>query len=143
MINKFMIKNLPFLLSGIVVGIILFQSGLVAPAINKLVNTNDASNLLRFIWPKFFILIGFISFVSFLIAFYCNKDQNLFKYFSFASFILMLICYLIIPSINEAKDTSNEQLWSILHLLTIVLTVITLLLNILAIFFWKSNNQIH
>ena len=117
-----MIKNLPFLLSGIVVGIILFQSGLVAPAINKLVNTNDASNLLRFIWPKFFILIGFISFVSFLIAFYCNKDQNLFKYFSFASFILMLICYLIIPSINEAKDTSNEQLWSILHLLTIVLT---------------------
>ena len=140
MINKLLIKNLPFLLSGIIVGIILFQSGLVAPAINKLVNSKDASSLLRFIWPKFFLLIGVISFISFLITLYYNTDQNLFKYFSFASFILMLICYLIIPSINEAKDTSNEQLWSILHLLTIALTLITLLINILFIFFWKSNN---
>ena len=140
MINKLLIKNLPFLLSGIIVGIILFQSGLVAPAINKLVNSKDASSLLRFIWPKFFLLIGVISFISFLITFYYNTDQNLFKYFAFASFILMLICYLIIPSINEAKDTSNEQLWSILHLLTIALALITLLINILFIFFWKSNN---
>tara|TARA_B100000579_G_scaffold107279_1_gene85399 strand:- start:301 stop:723 length:423 start_codon:yes stop_codon:yes gene_type:complete len=140
MINKLLIKNLPFLLSGIIVGIILFQSGLVAPAINKLVNSKDASSLLRFIWPKFFLLIGVISFISFLITLYYNTDQNLFKYFAFASFILMLICYLIIPSINEAKDTSNEQLWSILHLLTIALTLITLLINILFIFFWKSNN---
>ena len=140
MINKLLIKNLPFLLSGIIVGIILFQSGLIAPAINKLVNSKDASSLLRFIWPKFFLLIGVISFISFLITFYYNTDQNLFKYFAFASFILMLICYLIIPSINEAKDTSNEQLWSILHLLTIALTLITLLINILFIFFWKSNN---
>ena len=140
MINKLLIKNLPFLLSGIIVGIILFQSGLIAPAINKLVNSKDASSLLRFIWPKFFLLIGVISFISYLITLYYNTDQNLFKYFAFASFILMLICYLIIPSINEAKDTSNEQLWSILHLLTIALTLITLLINILFIFFWKSNN---
>ena len=81
MINKLLIKNLPFLLSGIIVGIILFQSGLVAPAINKLVNSKDASSLLRFIWPKFFLLIGVISFISFLITFYYNTDQNLFKYF--------------------------------------------------------------
>ena len=60
-------KNLPLIFSAVIVGIILFQSVLVAPSINKLINTIDASTFLRFIWPKFFIIIAIISLASFVL----------------------------------------------------------------------------
>ena len=132
-------KNLPLVLSAMIVGIILFQSVLVAPAINKLINVEYASVLLRYIWPKFFVIIAVISFISFVILI-INSNQNLFKYISFISFALMLICYFITPIINEAKDTLNNQLWTVLHLSTIILTFITLIINTLTIVYWKSVN---
>ena len=129
-------KNLPLVFSAMIVGITLFQSSLIAPSINKLVNAEDASIFLRYIWPKFFIVIAVISFISFIILI-INSNQNLFKYISLISFFLMLICYLITPMINEAKDSLNDQLWSVLHVCTIVLTLITLIINILTIVYWK------
>ena len=130
-------KNLPLVFSAIVVGITLFQSALIAPAINKLINVEDASDFLRYIWPKFFIIIAVISLASFLIL-HINSNQSLFKYISFISFALMLICYLITPMINEAKDSLNDQLWTVLHLTTIILTFITLVINTITIIYWKS-----
>ena len=130
-------KNLPLVFSVMIVGITLFQSALIAPAINKLINAEDASVFLRYIWPKFFIIIAIISLASFIILI-INSNQNLFKYISFISFALMLICYLITPMINEAKDSSNDQLWTVLHLSTIILTFITLIINTITIVYWKS-----
>ena len=132
-------KNLPLVFSAMIVGITLFQSALVAPAINKLINVEDASVFLRYIWPKFFIIIAVISLTSFIIL-VINSNQNLFKYISFISFVLMLVCYLITPMINEAKDSLNDQLWTVLHLLTIILTFITLIINTLTIIYWKSSS---
>jgi len=37
----------------------------------------------------------------------------------------------------EAKDTSNEQLWTILHLATVLVTLVVLVLNMLIVFCWK------
>ena len=54
------LKLIPIILSGVIIGIILYQSLLIAPSINKLLSTQDASLYLRFIWPKFFIIIGVI-----------------------------------------------------------------------------------
>ena len=130
-------KNLPLVFSAMIVGITLFQSVLVAPAINKLINAEDASVFLRYIWPKFFIIIAVISLVSFVILI-INSNQNLFKYISFISFVIMLVCYLITPIINEAKDSLNDQLWTVLHLTTIIVTFITLIINTLTIVYWKS-----
>ena len=132
-------RNLPLIFSSIIVGIILFQSALVAPAINKLINIEDASIFLRYIWPKFFIIIAVISLGSFIMI-QINSQQVFLKYLSFASFLLMLVCYLITPSINEAKDSLNDQLWTVLHLSTIILTLFTLILNFLIIIYWKSTN---
>ena len=132
-------KNLPLVFSAMIVGITLFQSALVAPAINKLINVEDASVFLRYIWPKFFIIIAVISLTSFIIL-VINSNQNLFKYISFISFVLMLVCYLITPMINEAKDSLNDQLWTVLHLSTIILTFITLIINTLTIIYWKSSS---
>ena len=131
-------KNLPLVFSAMIVGITLFQSALVAPAINKFINIEDASVFLRYIWPKFFIIIAAISLASFIIL-VINSNQHLFKYISSISFVLMLICYLITPMINEAKDSLNNQLWTVLHMSTIILTLITLIINIITIVNWKPN----
>ena len=136
-----MLKITPLINAGIIIGIILFQSLLVAPGINELISTKEASPFLRYIWPKFFILIGIISIISFIILFIKNKVQNLPKVFFIISFLLMLACYIITPFINEAKDTNNELLWSTLHLLTIFFTLITLTLNFLTIIFWKFESK--
>ena len=132
-----MMKNLPLIISSLIVGIILFQSALVAPAINRLINAEDASVFLRYIWPKFFLIIAILSLASFVVI-AINSNQNLYKYVSIVSFVLMLMCYLITPMINDAKDSLNDQLWTALHLSTIILTFITLIINALTIVYWKS-----
>lgn len=134
-----MIKNIPLLISAIISGLILFQSTLVAPAVNKLINSKEASVFLRYIWPKFFLIIALLSLFSFLAIIYQNNNQNLAKYFTLSSFVLMTICYAITPLINNAKDTSNEQLWVVLHLATILITLIVLVLSVLTIIYWKFN----
>ena len=134
-----MIKNIPLLISAIISGLILFQSILVAPAVNKLINSKEASVFLRYIWPKFFLVIALLSLFSFFAIIYQNNNQNLAKYFTLSSFVLMTICYAITPLINNAKDTSNEQLWVVLHLATILITLIVLVLSVLTIIYWKFN----
>ena len=134
-----MIKNIPLLISAIISGLILFQSTLVAPAVNKLINSKEASIFLRYIWPKFFLIIALLSLFSFFAIIYQNNNQNLAKYFTLSSFVLMTICYAITPLINNAKDTSNEQLWVVLHLATILITLIVLVLSVLTIIYWKFN----
>ena len=134
-----MLKQLPYIISGLIIGIILFQSSIVAPAINKLISPKDASILLRNIWPNFFIIIGILSLVTFLL-FSNSKARPILKYSSLSSFLFMSFCYFIIPMINEAKDFSNDQLWISLHLTTIIMTLIVFLFNLFIIVSLKYFN---
>ena len=132
-----MLKNIPVICSAAIIAVILFQSAFIAPAVNKIINVKEASVFLRFIWPKFFLIIALISLVAFISTIFYNTSQNLPRYFFVISFVLMLSCYFITPLINEAKDSSNEQLWTILHMCTILLTLITLVLNVSTLYFLR------
>jgi hypothetical protein len=127
--------QISFIICGMVSGIILFQSVLIAPAINKLIDQKQASTLLRHLWPKFFLTIGLLSLLSFVTSLLFPTDQILTKYSSSLSFVLMSICYFMVPIINNAKDLSKNRLWSNLHLTTVILTLVTLLLSISLIYF--------
>ena len=129
-----MIYDIPLICSSIVSSIIMFQTILIAPAINKRINSMEASVFLRFIWPKFFLIIGIISLVSTVCLFFFNIEQNLGKICSISSIILMFICYILTPVINNAKDKSNDKTWTILHLSTVIMTSVVLILNIISIF---------
>ena len=129
-----MIYDIPLICSSIVSSIIMFQTILIAPAINKRINSKEASVFLRFIWPKFFLIIGIISLVSTVCLFFFNIEQNLGKICSISSIILMFICYILTPVINNAKDKSNDKTWTILHLSTVIMTSVVLILNIISIF---------
>ena len=110
---------------------------MIAPSINKLLSTQDASLYLRYIWPKFFLIIALMSLVCGLILVYFNPDQNTAKIFSFLSLFLMLVCYFMIPFMNNAKDSGSDTLFIILHAGSMILTLITLVINMLFIVFWK------
>ena len=131
------LKHIPLIISGLITGIILYQSLMIAPSINKLLSTQDASLYLRYIWPKFFLIIALMSLVCGLILVYFNPDQNTAKIFSFLSLFLMLICYFMIPFMNDAKDSGSDTLFIILHAGSMILTLITLVINMLFIVFWK------
>ena len=131
------LKLIPIILSGIIIGIILYQSLLIAPSINKLLSAQDASIYLRYVWPKFFIIIGAISLISWILILNFSLDQNTAKIISIISFTLMVICYVLIPYMNSAKDSANDTLFIFLHATSMILTLITLLINIFLIVKWK------
>ena len=131
------LKLIPIILSGVIIGIILYQSLLIAPSINKLLNTQDASLYLRFIWPKFFIIIGVLSLISWIIILNFSPDQNTAKIISLTSFVLMVICYVMIPYMNSSKDSGVNTLFIFLHATSMILTLVTLLINIILIAKWK------
>ena len=131
------LKLIPIILSGVIIGIILYQSLLIAPSINKLLSTQDASLYLRYVWPKFFIIIGVISLISWILILNFSPDQNTAKIISIISFILMVICYVLIPYMNSAKDSANDTFFIFLHSTSMILTLVTLLINIFLIVKWK------
>lgn len=129
-------NKIPFLVSSIITGIILFQSILIAPSINKLINTVEAAIFLRFVWPIFFLLIALLSLTS-LISITINKDNNSkIKNYTIFSFLLMLFCFILVPFINNAKDENNEFLWTLLHMTTVIFTFLTLLVNSFILIRW-------
>ena len=125
-----MFKYFPLIISSIISSIILFQTFFVAPSINKLVDNKQASRLLRYVWPKFFLLISFFSIVSIIVIHAYNIKIEFSKLLYTLSFVFMLSSYLVTPLINKAKDNSQMRLWSILHISTISLTLLTLLMNL-------------
>ena len=131
------LKLIPIILSGVIIGTILYQSLLIAPSINKLLSAQDASIYLRYVWPKFFIIIGAISLISWILILNFSPDQNTAKIISIISFILMVICYVLIPYMNSAKDSANDTLFIFLHATSMILTLVTLLINIFLIVKWK------
>ena len=130
-------KLIPIILSGVIIGIILYQSLLIAPSINKLLSAQDASIYLRYVWPKFFIIIGAISLISWILILNFSTDQNTAKIISIISFTLMVICYVLIPYMNSAKDSANDTFFIFLHATSMILTLVTLLINIFLIVKWK------
>ena len=130
-------KNLPIFISACIIGIILYQSLMIAPSVNKLLTTQDASVYLRYLWPKFFIIITILSFVSIVLIIYNSPDQKIAKILALSSFLLMLFCYVIIPFMNDAKDNGKESLFIFLHAASMIMTLITLIINFFIISCWK------
>ena len=136
---KIMLKYFPLIISSVISSIILFQSFFIAPSINKLIDNKQASRFLRYIWPKFFLLISFFSIVAIIVIHINNIKIEFSKLLYTLSFAFMLSCYLVTPLINKAKDNSKMRLWSILHTSTISLTLFTLIMNLLIVFEQLNN----
>ena len=120
------------LISGMIIGIILYQSSIVAITVFKNLDEKNTSIFLRKIFPQFFKAIIFLNAVSLILSFFYFSVIKIIV--SFSSIILALICLKIIPETNKAADEKNQKRFKNLHTLSVVSTMLILIMNTLIIF---------
>ena len=130
-----MANNLVSIISGIICGIILLQTSVVAPSVFKYLNQNQTRDLLRAIFPKFFLFILFLGLFSLVVGLINDLHFDIQLIVSSLTVILSIICYFIIPATNAAKDNNDQNRFKILHKISVFSTVIILITNISWIFF--------
>ena len=128
-----MLVNLQILISGLICGVILFQTAIIAPSIFKVLSPDNAGPFLRTIFPKLFMFVAVLSGVGFVLSFISSNNTGLVVFFG--SLLFMLICYYIVPMTNRARDAGNDNAFKRLHSVSVVLTMIVLLSNLLWAFF--------
>ena len=127
-----MLISLQILLSGLISGVILFQTAIIAPSVFKILSSENAAPFLRTIFPKLFIFVAVLSLVGLVLSLISSNALGLIVFF--VSLLSMLICYYIVPNTNRARDEGNDKAFKKLHSTSVVLTVIVLLSNLLWVF---------
>ena len=103
-----LILNFQILISGIIIGIIFFQTALAAPIVFNNLNKSQSRIYIRNIFPKIFKTNMCLSLTLLMVnvIFLTNEISILIGLISFA---LSLICLLIIPATNNATDNGNTK----------------------------------
>jgi hypothetical protein len=122
-----MINDIPLFINGMTVGVVLFQTAIVAPAVFTSLSGPDSSVFLRKVFPKFFILIAVLSGSGNVIAITAQDAQAII--ISGATVAFAVFAYLLIPMTNKSRDEGNEKTFKRLHLVSVLLTVAILILN--------------
>jgi len=119
-----------FYFPGMIVGIIILQTSIVAPTLFKKLEISDFGKAIRALWPKFFIMLTILGAAT-LATLHFGHDASMTEYaISGATTLFAAICYAIIPATNRAKDEGNEKKFNLLHKTSVYLTVLMLLINI-------------
>ena len=118
--------------SGIIVGLILLQTIIIAPTVFKVLKPSQTRDLLRGVFPKFFLIISIIGFISVFIAFLFGIYHKIQTIVNVLTIVLALSCFFLIPATNNAKDVGNDKLFSLLHKISVYSTMVILLINL----FW-------
>ena len=115
---------------GMIVGIILLQTSIVAPTLFKNLKIEDFGRVIRALWPKFFVFIAVLGTAT-LASLYLGDEGTTAHYaIAGATTLFAVVCYAIIPAPNRATDEGIQKLFNILHKMSVYLTVAMLLLNI-------------
>ena len=120
-------------LTGVAVGIILFQSALIAPTVLKTLNAESTRTFLRSIWPKFFIVLVLIGGPAAMLI--LRQDDLSMVEQLMAAFLIILpvLAYVIIPATNRAADREDHARFKVLHRLSVLST-----LALLADYVWLA-----
>tara|TARA_B100000700_G_C14288499_1_gene509292 strand:+ start:45 stop:437 length:393 start_codon:yes stop_codon:yes gene_type:complete len=127
------LSQINLLFHGIIVGIIIFQTSVIAPSVFKTINSEETSKFLRIIFPKFFILIFALGVMSLIVELLYEKNISTIS-ISILTVLMALLCYIIIPSTNSATDEGDKKKFKKLHSISVFTTLGILLLNILIFF---------
>ena len=116
------------LLSGVISGMILFQTAIVAPVVFTTLDAENASKFLRKIFPRFFLVILILGLSALVVSSVFWSIQGI--GIAAVTAISMIISYLVVPATNKARDEDRSTAFRRLHTLTVVLTFFTLLANL-------------
>ena len=123
--------NISLLISGMIVGVIVFQTAIVAPAVFTSLSSADSSLFLRKVFPRFFFLLAALGATP-NIAAIVSHDWSAIA-ISGATMALAVIAYLLIPMTNKSRDEGNEKSFKRLHLASVLLTLSMLAINLASI----------
>lgn len=121
--------TLNIFISGLISGIIIYQSFVVASTVFKSLELKYSSIFLRSIFPKFFTLISILGFICLVLNIIYSASFYQFIV-SGLTVVLAIICYVIIPATNKATDDKDKNKFRLLHTVSVVLTLIILILHI-------------
>ena len=120
-LTKFLI---PLLLGGLI-----FFSGLVAPSVFTSLDEKNARIFLRGIFPKLYLFAGIFSLFISLILFFINN------FLSFIFFIITIGYFysrqFLMIKINEASDQKNQKEFKKLHRFSVLIFIVQILLMFL------------
>ena len=116
--------------AGIICGLILFQSSVIAPTVFRVLDLEDAGAFLRKVFPRFFTLIMACSLLMLVLVVLSDSSDKSRFMLPVANLVFSGVSYLVIPATNRAKDDGEEKKFKALHSLTVALTLLMLILNI-------------
>ena len=125
------ILSLLILCYSLVLGIIFAQVLLTAPVVFKVLDDQNASNFLRKIFPRYYLLILLIALVALLISYLFFKTIDV--YFALVAVAFAFVGYLIIPLTNIARDRGWENLFKFFHNLSIFNTLVIFIASVIQI----------
>ena len=117
-----------FLINGVVCGIILLQTFVVAPSVFKSLGEKHAGPFLRSLFPKFFIVLSVLGLIGAILS--ILNGINLSFFIAISSMLLSVSAYLLIPATNRAKDKNDKKAFSRLHGLSVFSTILILIMNL-------------
>ena len=126
-------NNAYLIFSGLILGVILYQTVFVAPTVFKTVDNVNTSRFLRKIFPRFFMFILITGILALLDSIFNSRGSLLHIVYSVTIFF-SLFAFLIIPMTNKATDDNDKKKFKILHSLSVILTVIILIINFIPFF---------
>ena len=123
-----MTSNLLTFLNGLVVGVILFQTAVIAPTVFRSLGPDQAGPFLRKVFPKFFVVLVVMGIAGAIAA--LASDANYQLWICLVTLTLGLLAFLLIPMTNKSRDDGNEKLFKKLHNASVLMTVLILVVNL-------------
>lgn len=118
-----------YLIAGIV-GVMLFFSVAIAPAIFKVLPQEWASVYVRSFFPKYYLVLGICS----LLAGFFSHEIKIQIMALTSTVLFALSLWVITPKVNAAKDENDTKRFNILHGLSVAINMIILVILIYC--FW-------
>ena len=113
---------------SLILGIIVAQVVLIAPVVFKVLDNDNASNFLRAIFPRYYLLLFLICLVASLISYLWFSSMDL--WIALGASILAFIGFIIIPLTNSARDRGWNRLFKFLHNLSVLNTIILFIIAV-------------
>ncbi|MDA9903076.1 DUF4149 domain-containing protein [Gammaproteobacteria bacterium] len=122
------ILSLLILCYSLVLGIIFAQVLLTAPVVFKVLDNQNASNFLRKIFPRYYLLLLLITLIALLVSYLFFQQTDV--YFALTAVCFSFLGYIIIPLTNAARDRGWERLFKFFHNLSVFNTLVILVISI-------------
>ena len=119
-----MIFNISLFLTSIILGIMIFFSFVVAPVAFSSLNKENYSVFIRKIFPYYYLINFFLSFVVFVFFIYLNIFGIKFYLISLTAILFVISNFLLMPLINKFSDQNLHKKFKNSHLLSVILNFI-------------------